>query len=125
VGQIWSPDDPARRARAKYWQKNRRTWPILAPYADQGASIGEVFHARDRGLRTQGRPCFNATLERDPEAGIVPYGSRVIAVFISRSDHHDPETDDVAQAMLNFRRIARIARANSISNGYATSAAFS
>jgi hypothetical protein len=42
----------------------------------------------------------------------VPQGVRVIAVFIPGSDHHDPETDDVAQAMLNFHRIARIAQAS-------------
>ncbi len=41
----------------------------------------------------------------------MPQGGRVIAVFIPSSDHHDPETDDVAQAMPNLRRIARIAQA--------------
>ncbi|CUH40421.1 hypothetical protein JSE7799_03153 [Jannaschia seosinensis] len=83
----------------------------LAAHADQGAGVGQVFHARDRWLRTQGRPCFRATLQRDPEAGIVPKGCRVVAVFISRRDHHDPEPDDVAQTMLNFRRVTRIVQA--------------
>ena len=83
----------------------------LATHADKGAGVGQVLHTRDRRLRTQGRPCFRPTLQRDPEAGIVPQGCRVIAVFIPRSDHHDPEPDDVAQAMLNFRRIARIVQA--------------
>ena len=41
----------------------------------------------------------------------MPQGSRVIAVFIPRPNHHDPETDDVAEAMLNFRRIAPVAQA--------------
>ncbi|CUH40784.1 hypothetical protein JSE7799_03521 [Jannaschia seosinensis] len=83
----------------------------LVAHADKGAGVGQVLHARDRRLRTRGRPCFRATLQRDPEAGIVPQGRRVVAVFVSRPDHHDPEPDDVAQAMLNFRRVTRIVQA--------------
>lgn len=54
---------------------------------------------------------FRATLQRDPEARIVPQGCRIIAVFIPRRDHHDPETYDVAQAVLNFHGIAQIIQA--------------
>ena len=41
----------------------------------------------------------------------MPQVGRVIAIFIPCGNHHDPETDDIAQDMPNLRRIARIAQA--------------
>src|SRR6056297_415765 len=85
---------------------------VLTGGENSNGSFGEITSGDyNRRLRAQGRPRFRTTLQRDLEAGIVPQGCRVIAVFIPRRDHHDPETDDVAQAMLNFRRIARIVQA--------------
>ena len=84
----------------------------LLAHPDQGACIGQVFHARDRGLRTQGCPGFGITLQRELEAGVMTQDGRVVAVLISGGNHHDPEADDVAQAVLHLGRITRVHHAS-------------
>jgi len=83
----------------------------LCAHRDQRTCIGQIFHARDRGLRTQGRAGFGTTLKRDLEAGIVPQAGSVIAIFIARGNHHDRQADDVVQAVLNLGRVAWIGHA--------------
>ena len=80
-------------------------------HPDERACVGEVFHARDRGLRAQRRPGLRAALERELEAGIIAQIGRVVAVLIPGRDHHDPEPDDVCQTVPHLAWLTQIGEA--------------
>ena len=99
--------DPPGRACKRLAVKTHH----IMPHPDQRARIGQVLHPRDRGLGTQGHAGLGAALQSELEAWVMAQADRIVAVFIASGNHHDPEPDDVAQDMLNLRRIAWIAQA--------------
>ena len=77
----------------------------LTRHPDERPGVGQVFPTRDSGLRAQRRPGLGITLESKLERRIIPQIIRVVAVLISGRDHHDPETDDVIQAVARLVRV--------------------
>lgn len=76
-------------------------------HAQQGAYVRQVFQPRDRRLRTQGA-IARGQIERHLEHGIDPQAGCVIAVLITRRNHHQPKANDIGKAMRDMFRRARI-----------------
>ena len=78
-----------------------------APHAQQRASVGQVFQSRDRRLRTQFAIRWRK-VERHLEHGIAAKRGGIVAVFVARSDHQQPKTNAVGEAMRDLVGRARI-----------------
>jgi hypothetical protein len=76
-------------------------------HAQQGASIGQIFQARNRRLRTQLAIRWRQ-IERHLEHRIAAQGIGVVAVFVARCDHQQPKADDVGEAVRDLIRRARV-----------------
>ena len=80
-------------------------------HSDQRPCVAEVLHPRDRGLRAQRRARLGTPIEGELEAWVIAQIGRIVTVLISSRDHHDPEADDVFQAVPHLARRARIREA--------------
>ena len=78
-----------------------------AAHAQQRAGVGEVFQSRDRRLRAQ-LAIRRRQIERHLEHGIAAQGIGVVAVLVARSDHQQPKTNDVGEAMRDLVGRARV-----------------
>lgn len=80
-------------------------------HPDERPGIGQVLHSRDCRLRAQRRSGLGITLASELECRIIPQIIRIVAVLISRCDHHDPKPDDVLQAVSHLARFTQIGEA--------------
>lgn len=99
--------DPLRRARKRRAEEANH----FMSHPEQRPQVGQIFHPRDRGLGAQRRPGLGIMLEGELEGRIIVQITRIVAIFIPRRDHHDPEPDDVFLAVLHLARLTRIGEA--------------